>query len=115
MTARILVIDDDAVSCELVAEVLAGEGYNIDQVGTGEQAIARVREEAYDLLVVDLQLPKASGLEVMREARNRYPDLPVVIITAFGSMETAVAALRDGAVDYLSKPMEVEDLKHTVS
>src|SRR5262245_5647885 len=114
MSARILVTDDDAVSCRLLAKVLAGEGYQVEWVQSGEAALMRLRDNAHDLLVVDVQMPGMSGLDVTREARTAYPALPVVVMTAFGSMETAIEAIREGAFDYISKPMNLEELKHTV-
>jgi DNA-binding NtrC family response regulator len=112
---RILVTDDDPVSCQLFAEVLEGEGYEVDRAQSGEDAVRRLHEEAYALLLVDVRLPGMSGLEVTREVRRTHPDLPIVVMTAFGSMEIAVEAIREGAFDYTSKPMNLEELKHTVS
>jgi DNA-binding NtrC family response regulator len=111
----ILVTDDDPVSCQLFAEVLEGEGYEVDRAQSGEDAVRRLHEEAYALLLVDVRLPGMSGLEVTREVRRTHPDLPIVVMTAFGSMEIAVEAIREGAFDYTSKPMNLEELKHTVS
>jgi DNA-binding NtrC family response regulator len=115
MSARILITDDDAVSCRLFAKVLEGEGYQVEWVQSGEEALTRLRDNTHDLLVVDIQMPGMSGLDVTRAVRTAYPALPVVVMTAFGSMETAIEAIRDGAFDYISKPMNLEELKHTVS
>lgn len=112
---RILVTDDDPVSCELFAEVLEHEGYRVDRVLSGEEALRQLHQEAYALLLVDVRLPGMSGLEVTRAVRTTHPDLPIVVMTAFGSMETAIEAIREGAFDYTSKPMNLEELKHTVS
>jgi len=112
---RILVTDDDPVSCELFAEVLESEGYQVDRVLSGEDALQQLRRETYALLLVDVRLPGMSGLEVTREVRTTHPDLPIVVMTAFGSMEIAIEAIREGAFDYTSKPMNLEELKHTVS
>jgi two-component system, NtrC family, response regulator AtoC len=112
---RILVTDDDPVSCQLFAEVLEGEGYQVDRVLSGEQALRQLEQESYALLLVDVRLPGMSGLEVTREVRRTHPDLPIVVMTAFGSMEIAIEAIHEGAFDYTSKPMNLEELKHTVS
>jgi two-component system response regulator AtoC len=112
---RILVTDDDPVSCQLFAEVLEGEGYRVDRAQSGEEALRQLPQESYALLLVDVRLPGMSGLEVTREARRTHPDLPIVVMTAFGSMEIAIEAIREGAFDYTSKPMNLEELKHTVS
>jgi two-component system response regulator AtoC len=113
--ARILVTDDDPVSCELFAEVLEGEGYRVDRALSGEDALQQLHRETYALLLVDVRLPGMSGLEVTRAVRATHPDLPVVVMTAFGSMEIAIEAIREGAFDYTSKPMNLEELKQTVS
>ncbi len=112
---RILVTDDDPLSCQLFAEVLEGEGYRVDRAQSGEEALRQLQQETYGLLLVDVRLPGMSGLEVTREVRRTHPDLPIVVVTAFGSMEIAIEAIREGAFDYTSKPMNLGELKHTVS
>jgi len=113
--ARILITDDDESSCELFAEVLEREGYRVDQVQTGADALARLQERLHDLLLVDVRMPGMTGLEVTRAVRKEYPYLPILVMTAFGSMETAVEAIREGAFDFISKPMNFEELKKTVA
>jgi two-component system response regulator AtoC len=115
MSTRILITDDDAVSCRLFAKVLEGEGYQVDWVQTGEEALSRLREKPYEFLVIDIRLPGMTGLDVTRTVRKEHPSLLVVVITAFGSMETAIEAIHEGAFDYISKPMNLEELKHIVS
>jgi two-component system response regulator AtoC len=112
---RIMIADDDEASCRLFAKVLTGEGYQVEWVQTGEAVCTRLQEEAYDLLVVDVRMPGMTGLEVTRTVRQECPSLPVVVMTAFGSMETAIEAIREGAFDYISKPINLEELKNVVS
>ena len=115
MKARILVTDDDTVSAQLFAEVLEDEGYSVDQVHTGEETLEQLQRESYDLLVTDVRLPGMSGLDVTKTVRRTHPDLPIVVMTAFGSIETAIAAIQEGAFDYASKPMNLEEFKQTVT
>jgi len=116
VNARILVTDDDETSCGLFAEVLTGEGYQVDCAKTGEEALARLQQDSgYDLLIVDIRMPGMSGLDVTRAVRKSTPSLPIVVMTAFGSMETAVVAIREGAFDYISKPLKLEGIKQAVS
>jgi DNA-binding NtrC family response regulator len=115
MNTHILITDDDAVSCRLFAKVLGGEGYRVDWVQTGEAALSQLRQQSYDLLVVDVRMPGMTGLEVTRAVHREYPRLPVVVMTAFGSMETAIEAIREGAFDYISKPMNLEELKNVLA
>ena len=114
MNARILIADDDEVSCQLFAETLEGEGYAVEKVTSGDQALARLNESPYELLIVDVRMPGTSGLEVTRIVHEKYPVLPVIVMTAFGSMETAVEAIHEGAFDFISKPMNLAELRKTV-
>jgi len=115
MKPRILLTEDDTVAGELFAEVLEAQGYDVDRVETGEAALDHLKGSPYAVLLVDVQLPGRSGLEVTRTARQLYPDLPVVVMTAFGSMETAIEAIQDGAFDYASKPINIDELKQVIA
>jgi DNA-binding NtrC family response regulator len=115
MSARILIADDDEVSCQLFAETLESEGFRLEQATSGEAALSRLSEKTPDLLIIDVRMPGTSGLEVTRIAHEKYPSLPVIVMTAFGSIETAVEAIHEGAFDFISKPMNLEELKKTVS
>ncbi len=115
MKPHILITDDDDVSCQLFAEVLAGEGYHVTQAHSGEEALAQIGDQAHSLLLVDVRMPGMTGLELTRIVRKKNPSLPIVVMTAFGSIETAFEAIREGAYDYISKPMNLEELKKIVS
>jgi DNA-binding NtrC family response regulator len=115
MSAHILIADDDEVSCQLFAETLEAEGFQVEQAISGDAALSRLREETPDLLIVDVRMPGTSGLDVTRIAHQKYPSLPIIVMTAFGSIETAVEAIHEGAFDFISKPMNLEELKKTVS
>jgi two-component system, NtrC family, response regulator AtoC len=114
MTGHVLIADDDEVSVQLFSEVLEAEGYHVQPVRSGDDALAALRDQCPDLLIVDVRMPGTSGLEVTRVARRDHPEVPVVVITAFGSIETAIEAIREGAFDFISKPMNLEELKRTV-
>lgn len=115
MTARILIADDDTNSCRLFTKALECEGYQVVWAQSGEEALARLRKESCDVLVVDVRMPGMTGLEVTQVVRKEYPSLPVVVMTAFGSMETAIEAIHQGAYDYISKPMDLEVLHQTIA
>ncbi|MGE5217644.1 MAG: sigma-54-dependent transcriptional regulator [Chloroflexota bacterium] len=114
MNAQVLIADDDQVSSQLFAEVLAGEGYQVRQVRSGADALTALERERPDLLIVDVRMPGVNGLDVTRQAHRDHPELPVVVMTAFGSMDTAIQAIREGAYDFISKPMNLEELKRVV-
>src|SRR5207342_375185 len=115
MSAHILIADDDEVSCQLFAETLEAEGFQVEQTTSGEAALSRLGEETPDLLIIDVRMPGTSGLEVTRIVHEKYPSLPIIVMTAFGSIETAVEAIHEGAFDFISKPMNLAELKKTVS
>jgi DNA-binding NtrC family response regulator len=115
MNARILIADDDEVSCQLFAEALEAEGFHVDEVTSGGQALESLSDESHDLLVIDVRMPGMSGLEVTRRVHEKYPALPIIVMTAFGSIETAVEAIQEGAFDFISKPMNLAELKRIVS
>jgi DNA-binding NtrC family response regulator len=110
-----LIADDDEVSCQLFAEALEAEGFRVDQATSGDQALESLRDQAHDLLVIDVRMPGMSGLDVTRAVHEKYPALPIIVMTAFGSIETAVEAIREGAFDFISKPMNLAELKKIVS
>src|SRR5262245_32047605 len=114
VNSRILIADDDEVSCQLFAETLADEGYGVEKVTSGDQALARLDEDSFDLVIVDVRMPGTSGLEVARIVHGKFPFLPVIVMTAFGSIETAVEAIHEGAFDFISKPMNLAELRKTI-
>jgi DNA-binding NtrC family response regulator len=115
MSSRILIVDDDEVSCQLFAETLEQEGYHVDQAHSGDEALALLRDNLHDLLVIDVRMPGLTGLEVTRTVHAKQASLPIIVMTAFGSMETAIEAIHEGAFDFISKPMNLEEIKKTVS
>ncbi len=108
---RILVVDDEAAERITLGEVLRLEGYYVSLAASGEQALAMVRQEpAFDLAILDLRLPGMDGLQVLEGIRRISADTIVILITGYGTLETAVQALRKGAYDFLLKPCPVEEV-----
>jgi len=107
---RILIVDDETTARTTLAELLGDEGYAVDTAVDGFKALAKVEELAPDLVLTDLNMPGMDGLELMRKARARDPELAVVVMTAYGAVDTAVAAMREGAADYLTKPINADEL-----
>src|SRR5467141_884699 len=106
----ILVIDDESEIREGLELLLTSEGYGVSCAGTGDAGLARLDEEPFDLLVLDVSLPDRNGLELLREIRRRDPFLSVVLITAYGSIDMARAAFKSGAQDYITKPWSNDEL-----
>ncbi|MCG6918771.1 MAG: sigma-54 dependent transcriptional regulator [Deltaproteobacteria bacterium] len=105
---RILIVDDEPNIRQGLAEALEGQGYEIEQAPSGEVALEIVRLNPFDLVLVDLVMEEMDGIEVLREISRQWPQTEVVIITAHGTIETAVKALKEGAYDYLTKPINVK-------
>ena len=108
---QILTVDDDAVTCELLCEVFAREGFGAVFANSGEAALNVVSQERPDLLLSDIRMKTPlDGLSLLEIVRREYPSVPVVLMTAFGSIETAVRAVKEGAFDYISKPFNIDEL-----
>jgi two-component system response regulator HydG len=107
---RILLVEDDPEMLDLVREHLEGEGHAVVALGSGVDALARLRAEGFDIVLTDLRLPDADGMEVLRVSREAQRDVPVILITAFGTIETAIQAIRRGAYDYVTKPFAMEEI-----
>ena len=110
----ILLVEDEAVMRESVKDWLTDAGYQVETAEDGEQALKTIGEQEFGLLILDLRLPGKDGLQVLREARAKHPQLKGVIITAYPSVETAVEAIKHGAVDYLPKPFDLNRLEEII-
>jgi nitrogen regulation protein NR(I) len=110
MSARILIADDETNICKVLSATLQREGYEVDTARDGEDAIARLAQESFQVVVTDLKMPKADGMAVLGWVQRNRPDVPVIIITAHGTVDNAVQALKKGAFDYITKPFEKQDL-----
>ena len=107
----ILVVDDDAAHRTMLKTLLTGWGYDISEADDGSTAIATVHEQAFDLILMDIRMIKVSGLEALEEIKVFNPAIPIIIMTAYSSVETAVGALKKGAYDYLTKPLDFDELR----
>lgn len=112
----VLVVDDDPDTQDLLSEVLSGEGYRVSTSGSGEEALRIGQQERFDVIISDMRLgPELNGLDVLRAYKSIQPESEVILITAFGSMETAIEAVKAGAFDYISKPFKIDEVLLQVS
>lgn len=112
--ARILVVDDEQVIREVLADFLLMEGFQVATVADGEAALAELERRSYNLVISDLKMPGMGGLELLAALRERFPDVVALIMTGYGTVETAIEAMKRGAYDYVLKPFKVEEVVHTV-
>lgn len=112
---RILIVDDDKRLLSGLKGVLSEEGHHVITSSDGLEALKKCREEEFDLVITDLMLPGAGGMDVLRETKRTRPKTLVVLITGFASLESAIQAIREGAYDYLTKPFKLEEIKVMVS
>ena len=115
MTAKILVVDDEKIARVTLAEILRMEGYSVSEAGDGPEALAAVKDNSFDLVLLDLKMPGMDGIEVMQKLAEITPDTLVIMLTAHGSMESAIEALRQGAHDYLTKPSSPQESLSSVA
>jgi two-component system NtrC family response regulator len=111
---RILVVDDEPTQLELVGGFLRKQGFEVAETASGRAAVARFKHEPFDLVLTDQRMPDLSGLDVLETVRSVSPDTAVVIMTAYGTIETAVSAVKAGAADYLAKPLNLDELLHRI-
>jgi DNA-binding NtrC family response regulator len=109
--SRILVVDDDPASRDLLRRVLAGVGHEVAQAANGREALEELARHPTDLVISDIRMPDLDGVQLLEKLRELAPEVPVILVTAFGDVEGAVEAIRRGAFDYLSKPYDVDGIR----
>jgi len=115
MKPKILVVDDEASHRQMLKAVLSAEGYEIREAADGEDAVRSVEEKFHDLILMDIRMPGLSGIEALQKIKDISPGIPIIIMTAYASVNTAINALKSGAYDYLTKPLDIEELKILVA
>ncbi|MDX2499181.1 MAG: sigma-54 dependent transcriptional regulator, partial [Deltaproteobacteria bacterium] len=115
MSIKILVADDEPSHRQMIEAVLAAEGYEVTQAEDGQAAISAIEDRFYDLVIMDIRMPNVDGIQALQKIKQISPDIPVIIMTAYASVGTAVDALKSSAYDYLIKPLDIEELKILVA
>jgi len=111
---KILVVDDEEVTRLSLAEILSLEGYQVASASSGEEALQKLEKETFDLVLADLVMKEVNGLQVMEAAKKLSPDTVVIMLTAYGTLESAIQAMRQGAYDYLIKPCGAQEIVASV-
>lgn len=110
ITEKILVVDDEEIVCQSIKKILSRKGYDIDNALSVEDAVIKINQTSFDLVITDLMMPKTNGIELMQIIRDHYPELEVIMITGYASIESAVKATKLGASSYLPKPFTPDEL-----
>jgi DNA-binding response OmpR family regulator len=113
--AHLLIVDDEPNIRSALGRALSLLGYTVDEAGTGQEALAMLQRASFDLIVLDLRMPGMDGLEVMLRAHQLYPELLIIILTGHATMESAIAAVKSEAVDYLQKPASIQEIAEAVT
>ncbi len=112
--AKLLIVENEPALLGLLGTLLKGEQHDVTQAKSGEEALVFLEKQSFDLMLSDIRMGKVDGMELLRRAREAYPAMPVIMLTAYGTVSTAVDALKLGAFDYLTKPFKIDELLHTV-
>ena len=112
---KILIVDDDRDIADILVDIVSNKERTVDVCYNGVDAVKSIRNSIYDLFIVDLIMPGVGGLDVLKYAKKSNPDALVIIITGYASLETAVAAIKEGAYDYIRKPWKLEEIKVVVA
>ncbi len=115
MKSRILVVDDEESIREFLEIMLRKEGYEVTCAEDGQKALDLIKKKSFDMVISDLQMPNLTGIELLRQVRDSYPDLLFMMITAFGTTETAVEAMKLGAYDYITKPFKIDEVRINIA
>src|SRR4051794_12282841 len=111
---HLLLVEDEAPLRQAIAEQLTDRGYHVEQVDSGEAAMARLADFAFDVIITDLRLPGIDGSTLVQTAVARYPDIIAIVVTGYGTMKDAVDAIKSGAYDFVSKPFQFAELMHVL-
>jgi DNA-binding NtrC family response regulator len=114
MSARILIVDDEEIVIKSCLRILAGDEFQVESVQDGREALKKIEENPYDVVILDIMMPTIDGLEVLRRVKETHPNVDVIMITGLSQVDTAVQAMKLGAFDYISKPFEPDELKLVV-
>lgn len=114
MKKKLLIVDDEFNSRTLMAHLLKDEVYSADTAENGIAALEKLKNESFNIVITDIKMPVMDGIELFHKIKEFYPQMPVILFTAYGTIEAAVKALKEGAFHYLEKPVNFDLLKHTV-
>jgi DNA-binding NtrC family response regulator len=110
MSIKILIAEDEEITLKHLIYTLQAEGYTVTGVNNGTDALKKIKKEEFDILIADIKMPGIDGFTLLTEVKDKYPSTEVIIITGFGSIKSAVEAMKKGAFDYITKPFNLDEL-----
>ncbi len=111
LSIKVLIVDDDQICREILRETLESQEITVALAGDGLEGLDKLSTEPFDILITDLNMPRMDGLTLLQEAREHYPHILTIIITGYGSLESAIEAIRKGTYDYIQKPFKIEEIQ----
>ena len=111
---RILIVDDEPSILSVLGTLLRAQSHEVTPARSGEAALALLKQQAFDLMISDIRMGSMDGMQLLQQVKRDHPNLAVIMLTAFGTVETAVEAMKEGAFDYVTKPFKVDELLITV-
>ncbi|CUT02332.1 sigma-54-dependent transcriptional regulator [Candidatus Chrysopegis kryptomonas] len=112
---RVLVVDDEEALRYLLSTELAAEGYEVETAGDGDEAIETIKQKDYDVVLLDIKMPRVDGFEVLKFIKQNKPEIKVIMLTAYADVKNAIEALKLGASDFVSKPYDLEDILTSIN
>jgi DNA-binding NtrC family response regulator len=113
--SKVLVVDDEEALRYLLSTELSAEGYEVDTAGDGDEAIEAIKKSDYDVVLLDIKMPRVDGFEVLKFIKQNKPEIKVIMLTAYADVKNAIEALKLGASDFVSKPYDLEDILTSIN
>jgi DNA-binding NtrC family response regulator len=114
MPKQVLIIDDEKIVCDMAQRILSQEGYEVETFTDSTQALERIRNKKFDLVITDLKMENIDGMDILKEVNQLHPDTKVIMLTAYATLDAAIDAIRERIFDFFPKPVKIEDLKRSV-
>jgi DNA-binding NtrC family response regulator len=114
MPNELMIIDDEQIVCTMCKKVLEAEGYQVETFTDSVQALERIKEKRFDVVITDLKMENVDGMDILREVNDRYPDTKVIMLTAYATLDAAIEAIREKIFDFFPKPVKIEELKKAI-
>ena len=114
MPQKIIVIDDEKIVCDMAKKILDNEGYEVETFTNSQLALEKIRQQQFDLVITDLKMENVSGMDILKEVNQLYPQTKVIMLTAYATLDATIEAIRERIYDFFPKPVKIDELKKSV-